>query len=37
MKEQLTRIYNSLSLITTRGEDTIIMAQCLITLRELVL
>lgn len=27
--EQLTRIYNSLLLVKTKGEDTIIMAECL--------
>lgn len=27
--EQLIRIYNTLTTISTRGEDTIIMAECL--------
>ena len=33
MKEQLTRIYNTLGLIQTKGEDTIYMAQSLIALQ----
>ena len=28
-QEQITRIYNTLLLISTKGEDTIIMADCL--------
>ena len=35
--EQLIRIYNTLTTISTKGEDTIIMADCLTTLRPLVL
>ena len=30
----LTSIYNTLSLIPTKGEDTILMGQCLFTLRD---
>jgi hypothetical protein len=32
MKEQLMRIYNTLSLISTKGDDTVAMAQCLIAI-----
>ena len=39
MKQQhldlLSRIYNTLCLISTKGEDTILMASCLQTLNEL--
>lgn len=34
---QLVQIYNTLTTISTKGEDTIIMAQCLSTLRPLLL
>jgi hypothetical protein len=36
MKEQLIRIYNTLSLISTKGEDTVTMAQCLIAINQLI-
>lgn len=29
MEEKLTRLYNTLAMISTKGEDTKIMAQCL--------
>ena len=29
MEEKLTKLYNTLSMISTKGEDTKIMAQCL--------
>lgn len=32
--EQLVRIYNTLTTISTKGEDTIIMATCLTNFRE---
>ena len=35
--EALSRIYNTLLLINTKGEDTITMAECLLTLRNFVL
>lgn len=35
--EILSRIYNTLCLINTKGEDTIVMAECLIALKNLVL
>ena len=35
--EQLIRVYNTLTTISTKGEDTITMADCLITLRPLLL
>ena len=35
--EQLVRIYNTLTTISTKGEDTIIMADCLTTMRPLLL
>ena len=34
-QEQLTRIYNTLMLISTKGEDTLIMADCLRAIQEL--
>ena len=33
---QMIRIFNTLKLVNTCGEDTIIMAQCLTSLKELV-
>ena len=33
--EQLTRIYNTLMLISTKGEDTLVMADCLNALKAL--
>lgn len=35
--ETLSRIYNTLLLINTKGEDTITMAECLVALRNFVL
>lgn len=35
--ETLTNIYNTLLLISTRGEDTVIMGNCLTALRNFVL
>ena len=29
MEEKLTKLYNTLKMISTKGEDTMIMAQCL--------
>lgn len=34
--EQLVRIYNTLSLISTRGEDTVLMAQSLLSLKDFI-
>lgn len=36
MNEQLIRIYNTLSLISTKGEDTVAMAQCLLALKQII-
>lgn len=33
----LTRIFNTLGVINTKGEDTLNMAECLITLRNLLM
>lgn len=33
---QLTRIFNTLKLVNTHGEDTIVMAQCLTALKDLI-
>lgn len=33
---QLTRIFNTLKLVNTHGEDTVIMAQCLTALKDLI-
>lgn len=35
--ELLTRIYNTLLLVNTKGEDTIVMGECLKTLQNFVL
>lgn len=35
--DQLIRIYNTLTTISTKGEDTIIMAECLNAFRPLLL
>lgn len=35
--EQLIRIYNTLTTISTKGEDTLTMADCLTTFRPLLL
>jgi hypothetical protein len=32
--EQLVKIYNTLSLVSTKGEDTVIMGQCLAAFRQ---
>jgi hypothetical protein len=32
--DQLIKVYNTLFSINTKGEDTIIMAQCLTTMRD---
>ena len=32
--EQLIRIYNTLGMISTKGDDTVLMAQCLVTLKQ---
>lgn len=34
--QDLTRLYNTLLLISTRGEETMIMAECLKTLQQVV-
>lgn len=36
VEEQLIRIYNTLKLITVKGDDVIPMAQCLISLQQLI-
>ena len=33
---QLTRIFNTMKLINTHGEDTILMAQCLTALKDFI-
>lgn len=35
--EQLAKVYNTLLSVSTSGEDTITMAQCLLALREIIL
>lgn len=35
--EQLVRIYNTLTTVCTRGEDTIVMAKCLTSMRDTLL
>lgn len=35
--EQLTRIYNTMFEITTKGEDTLVMADCLRALEQVVI
>ena len=35
--EKLSRIYNTLLLINTKGEDTLVMADCLKALRNFIL
>lgn len=37
MNEQLSRIYNTLLLINTKGEDTLIMADCLKALKNYIM
>lgn len=37
MNEQLSRIYNTLLLINTKGEDTLIMADCLRALKNYII
>ena len=36
VKEMLTRIYNTLALISTKGEDTLVMADCLRAIQQIV-
>lgn len=36
MNEQLIQIHNALCEINTKGEDTITMARCLVTLRQVI-
>ena len=36
MQQELTNIHNALCQISTKGEDTITMAKCLLALRQLV-
>ena len=33
---QLTRIFNTLKLVNTKGEDTVLMAQCLTALKDFI-
>lgn len=33
---QLTRIFNTLKLVNTHGEDTLLMAQCLTALKDFI-
>lgn len=33
--KQLAKVYNTLSLVSTKGEDTIIMGQCLTALKDI--
>lgn len=35
-QEQLARIYNTLLLISTKGEDTLIMAECLRAMQDMI-
>lgn len=35
--EQLVKIYNTLALVSTKGEDTIVMGQCLNALKEILI
>ena len=37
MKENLTKLYNTMSLIETKGENTKIMAQCLVFVEKLII
>lgn len=36
LKELLTRLLNTLTLISTKGEDTLLMADCLTVLRQII-
>lgn len=36
MKENLTKLYNTLALIETKGNNTKIMAQCLVFIEQMV-
>ena len=36
VKDMLTRIYNTLALISTKGEDTLVMADCLRAIQQIV-
>lgn len=33
--EQMVKIYNTLTLVSTRGEDTVIMGQCLAAFKDI--
>lgn len=33
--EQLVKIYNTIMMVSTKGEDTVIMGQCLAAMRDL--
>ena len=35
--EQLAKIYNTLLMVSTRGEDTVVMGQCLAAMREILM
>ena len=35
--ETLAKVYNTLLLISTKGEDTVAMGQCLMTLKEMLI
>ena len=35
--EQLVKIYNTLLVVSTKGEDTIVMGQCLSALRDMLM
>lgn len=35
--EQLAKIYNTLTLVSTKGEDTIVMGQCLSAMHEVLI
>lgn len=35
--EQLIKIYNTLLIVSTKGEDTVIMGQCLTALRDILM
>lgn len=37
LNEQLIRIYNTLLMVSTKGEDTVIMGQCLAALQQILM
>lgn len=37
LNEQLIRIYNTLLMVSTKGEDTVIMGQCLAALQQILI